>query len=304
MIQGIRLVDFHTHFPTTKSWFPDYENMAKHNPYGKKDVQSEIWREAWDFPSDPETPIDDKQTADRWYHELEQKGVERVVFVSGGGNDNLAEIVARHPDKFVGFAHHNPSNTNAAEELERAVRDLGMKGYKILGPAIDTPMNDTSLYEVWEVCQRYEIPVLIHFGVLGAAGGTVHHVNMNPLIMQKVVQQFPKVPFVFPHLGCGYPTELLHLCWSAPNVYVDSSGSNQWTRWMMPEITLQDLFRKFTETIGPERLIFGTDSSGFPRGFSEKYLFEQNKIVRFMRYSEEDLDLFFHKNAERLLKLV
>jgi predicted TIM-barrel fold metal-dependent hydrolase len=241
------------------------------------------------------------EIADRWHRDAQEKGVEKVVFVSGGGNDNLAAVVARHPETFIGFAHHHPGIPNAADELERAVSVLGLRGYKLLGPAIDTPINDKSFYPLWEVARAYTIPVLIHFGVLGAAGGVVRHVNIDPLILQNVAHDFPEVPFVLPHFGAGYPTQLLHLCWSAPNVYVDSSGSNQWVRWMMPEITLQDLMYKFAQTIGTKRMLFATDSSGFPRGFATPYLEEQHRIARFLGWSEQQLREFFSGTAERLL---
>ncbi|GAF90203.1 unnamed protein product, partial [marine sediment metagenome] len=89
--------------------------------------------------------------------------------------------------------------------------------------------------------------------------------NMNPLTLWKVCSDFPTLNFVIPHFGACYWRELLQLCWQCPSVHVDTSGSNQWMRWMPYELTLKDLFRKSMETIGAERLIFATDSSWFPR---------------------------------------
>jgi len=183
------------------------------------------------------------------------------------------------------------------------VRDLGLRGYKILAPGLDIPISDRSLYPLWEVAASYRIPVLIHFGILGGAGGIVAAVNINPLELQAAAKDFPNVPFVLPHFGAGYPQELLHLCWACPNVHVDSSGSNQWVRWMPYPLSLEALLRKFYETIGSERILFGTDSSDFPRGFSHKYLEEQNRIIRFQRWKDEDIENFFYKNACRLLNL-
>jgi predicted TIM-barrel fold metal-dependent hydrolase len=68
-------------------------------------------------------------------------------------------------------------------------------------------------------------------------------------------------------------------------------------------LTLQDLFRKFYETVGPDRLLFGTDSSWFPRTFTMSYLEEQNRILRFLRFPDTDIEKFLHGNAERLLRL-
>ena len=57
------------------------------------------------------------------------------------------------------------------------------------------------------------------------------------------------------------------------------------------------------ETIGPERIIFGTDSSYFPRGFAEPYLKDQIRDVRELNYSEEYIQMIFGGNAARLFKI-
>lgn len=69
------------------------------------------------------------------------------------------------------------------------------------------------------------------------------------------------------------------------------------------DLDLKLLFRKAIETIGPERLIFGTDSSYFPRGFSVEYLREQLKTCYELGLSEESIQRIFHENAAELLKL-
>jgi hypothetical protein len=66
-------------------------------------------------------------------------------------------------------------------------------------------------------------------------------------------------------------------------------------------LTVTDLFRKFVETIGPERVIFGSDSEWFPRGFVVRYLEEQWRACREIGISEVDLRLIFRDNAARLL---
>ncbi|WP_276207013.1 amidohydrolase family protein [Natranaerobius trueperi] len=83
-----------------------------------------------------------------------------------------------------------------------------------------------------------------------------------------MARSYPNMPIIIPHFGAGYLQEVLHLAWSLPNIYVDSSGSNQWLDWMAYDLELKDIFNKSLKTLGPERMIFGTDSSWFPRGFS------------------------------------
>lgn len=304
MIQGIKVLDFHCHFPIKENFgFPDYPQHV-HPAFTTHGAvnQSEVWRKAWNFPTS-ETATNDSDMADRWVKDMDAKGVEKVCFVSGGGNERLAKIVASHPDRFIGFAHNNPEKENAADELEHGLRDLGLKGYKILGPDIKTPFSDRKFDPLWEICQNYGVPVLIHFGLLGAAGGTATGVNYSPLSIADVALRFPHLNFVVPHFGCTCMGDLLQLCWTRPNVWVDSSGSNQWIRWMPFKLSLEDVMRKFLETVGSGRLIFATDSSWFPRGFAFSYLEEQNRTYRFLGCTDSQMEDILYKNASYLLHI-
>jgi predicted TIM-barrel fold metal-dependent hydrolase len=70
----------------------------------------------------------------------------------------------------------------------------------------------------------------------------------------------------------------------------------------MPEtLTLEGLFRKFYETIGPERIIFGTDSEWFPRGFAVRYLLDQLRACRSLNMPESHIRCIFRENALGLL---
>ncbi len=86
-------------------------------------------------------------------------------------------------------------------------------------------------------------------------------------------------------------------------MYIDTSGSNQWMRWMPYPLDLEILFRKTSELIGAERIIFGTDSNGFPRGYVYRYLQEQVRTCREINMREEDIEKIFGNNARTLLKI-
>jgi len=304
----IPVLDFHAHFPTrAPSWAVDpradyvrrfgeakWALVARHLA-----ADQDQWRHTWGFPA-PEPPGEDEEMAARWAAEVERHGLVRVVFVTGGGNDRLAAIVAAHAGKFIGFAHHDPFAPDAPAELERAVTRLGLRGYKIIAPFHKARLDDERLSPLWETAERLKIPVLIHFGPLRYEG-IVAGPNISPLVLQDVARAFPGVPFVVPHFGCGYPRELLHLMWVCGNVYVDTSGSNEWMRWMPYELNLKTLFAKFLDTAGPQRILFGTDSSWFPRGFARRYLDVQLAACRDLGVGDDDLRLIFAGNAARLL---
>lgn len=304
MIQGLKVYDSHCHFPNKGDWFPDYtwNKATKFDTEGSRN-HGEIWRKAYNFPQSDKPLDDDMEMADLWLNDMDKKGLDKIIFVSGGGNERLSRIVARHPGRFYGFAHHHPDSSNAAAELEKAVDTYNLTGYKLLGPLIDTPLSHKKYYPLWEVCQEKKIPVLIHFGLLGAAGGKPNGVNISPLSIADLTLDFPDVNFIVPHFGCTHIEDLLQLCWTRPNVYVDSSGSNQWVRWMPYNLTLEDVMRKFLGTVGAGRIIFSTDSSWMPRGFASTYLEEQHKIFRFLGLSDSDLNRIFSENISTLVKM-
>ena len=315
MYQDLHVIDFHCHFPTSKPWFtgmgPDMR-QAYVDRVGERRAKiareyalayNKEWRLAWDFPRPEQESPDDETQAERWAEEIEQYGLRAVGFVTGGGNDHLAALTALYPETFVGFAHNYLFAEDAAAELKRAVNDLGFRGYKLLAPGLDRPIEDEAAYPVWEMCAELDIPVLVHFGVMGSGGGLATHENINPLKLHNVAKDFPDVTFVIPHFGCAWVRETLQLCWACRNVSIDTSGSNQWIRWVPGDLTIKELFRKYLGTIGPERIIFGSDSSWFPRGFAVRYLQDQIRDAREIGMSQEQLQLIFGGNAARLFKI-
>jgi len=265
----------------------------------------DAWRKMWQF-DDPERGVvhsDEEQVA-RWIADMDSKSLDRVNFVMGGGNDNLSKIVSWHPDRFTGFAQHNAFEEGAAEELERAVNELGLRGFKIIASGSRTPIDSKEAYPLWEMAEDLEVPVLMHFGVLGGGGGPAYDLrNMNPLTLWKVAADFPTLDFIIPHFGACYWRELLQLCWQCPNVTIDTSGSNQWMRWMPYDLSIKTLLKKAIETVGPDRIVFATDSSYFPRGFSVEYLREQMRACYDFGLEEESIQKIFYNNAAKLLKL-
>lgn len=238
-----------------------------------------------------------------WRQQVDAHGLEAIVFVTGGGNERLASIVRTYPERFIGFAHHDPFMPGAAEELERAVVEDGLRGYKVLAPVLSKPVDDPAAFPVWETAERLGVPVLIHFGILGSGGGIAGGRNCDPLALETVARGFPTLPFVIPHFGAGYMRELLLLCWSCENVYVDSSGSLQWMRWVPGELTLHSVLRRFVESVGPGRILFGSDSTVLPRGFIRLYYEELQRACWSLNLSGAEQHQIFYGNAARLLKL-
>ena len=66
-------------------------------------------------------------------------------------------------------------------------------------------------------------------------------------------------------LGAGFFREALMAADQASNIVFDTSSSNSWIKFH-PGLTLRDVFARAIDGLGPERVLFGTDSSFFPRG--------------------------------------
>jgi len=309
MYAGFRVIDFHLHFP----YGPDlmdqwYENFAaKHGPkkveqLRKNEAEEKAkWRK--DNVFDAPVAVDDPdELAARWSQELDKYGIERGVFLTGGGNDVLAAVVKKD-SRFLGFAHHSPFAPDAADQLRKAIEQQGLVGYKVIAPLLPKSLDDEQAYPVWEVAEELRIPVLIHIGVFGGNGDLAGLHNSKPLLLHDIAKAFPNVPFIVPHFGAGYPQEFFQLARACPNVYTDTAGSMGWTRWMPYDLSLKHLLRRAMETIGLERVIFGSDSSWFPRGFSVQYLKDLIRDCRALGIKDEEIQMILAGNAERILAL-
>ena len=299
----LTILDFHAHFPVENTI--GLENPPERHPLLKAYAEARSGRMGREWSTEPNenaasSPDEIDAMTERWADEVARYGLKRINFVTGRSNDLLASIVAKHPERFVGFAHH-ALRPGACNELKRAVDDLGLKGYKLIGPLTEYPFEHPDLRTVWEFCAERKLPVLIHFGWLGRGGGIVSHPRLSPLSLFETARDFPEIPFVIPHFGVNHWDDVLALCWSLPNILIDTSGSNQWMKWMPYPLTLEDLFRKAHENLGADRILFGTDSSLFPRGFSVRYLQDQLRACYSLNFREEDIRLIFGGNAARLL---
>lgn len=85
-------------------------------------------------------------------------------------NDELAALVAAHPDRFRGFAQLPMQDVAAAaDELRRAVGDLGLLGAYI-GTDFGTDLDDERLDPFWATAVELDVPVFVHPAPAGIDG--------------------------------------------------------------------------------------------------------------------------------------
>ena len=113
------------------------------------DSEKARWEAAWRFP--PAIKVSLNEGERLWAQEMDTYDyLKAVVFVTAGSNSFASELVSRHPDRFAAYAHHDPELIDAPERLEKAVKEGGLKGYKILGPKVSRPLSDPTLDPLWE----------------------------------------------------------------------------------------------------------------------------------------------------------
>ena len=112
---------------------------------------------------------------------------------------------------------------------------------------------------------------------------------------------FPQIRFVIPHFGGGFLRETLMLCDLCPNVYLDTSSSNRWMLYEPSGLELRDVFRRAIDVIGSKRLLFGSDSSYFPRGWNPSILEQQTKALYELGLDADEARLILHDNFIDLL---
>ena len=83
------------------------------------------------------------------------------------------------------------------------------------------------------------------------------------------------------------------------NVYLDTSSSNSWMRY--EDLDLKTVFSRALAVAGPGRLLFGSDSSFFPRGWNRSIFDEQSRTIAALDLSPADARLIFSENLEKLL---
>jgi predicted TIM-barrel fold metal-dependent hydrolase len=252
------------------------------------------------------------------------EGAEAVAFARDLNNE-LARRIAEHPDRFAAFAHLPASIPEAAaDELERAVRDLGFKGALISGMVRGAFLDDGKFAPLLARAETLEVPLYIHpgmpppevrkayyegfppkisFGLATFAWGWHYETALHVmrLAVSGTFDKYPRLNWIIGHMGEGLPamlarcehqfsTDLAYLPRPlsrtiTDQVYVTSSG-----------FFSNPPFLAALATFGIDRLMFSVD---YPYADNE----DGRAFLANLPLSPDDLAKFAHGNADRLLRL-
>ena len=256
-----------------------------------------------------ETPGSAYTLADRWVRELDAHSVARAALISSVPSDetSVAAAVAKHPERFVGFFMLDPSTGDPAARARRALGELGLRGLCLFPAMHHVPLHHDRIQQIVAVAAAHPgTAVFVHCGVLAVGVrkklGLPSRFDLSlgdPLGVTKLAMAFPQVPFIIPHFGAGLFREALMAADTCSNIYLDTSSSNAWINYT-PGLTLETVFQTALAVLGASRLLFGTDSSFFPRGWQKPVFETQQATVASLGMSDADQALLFGGNFDRL----
>jgi uncharacterized protein len=269
----MRAVDVHVH-PTderiARAWAGEIEDAER------------FFRGAW-------THEDLDATAAR-YAALDTLAVllgadaETTTGVPAYPNDELAAYCRKYPERFIGFAGIDPwKGMQAVSELERCVKELGLKGVKLHPGRQQFYPNDTRFYPLFETASALGAPVLFHTGMMAAGAGTpggrgVRLDYTRPIYLDHLAADFPNLTIIAAHPSWPWADEGLALARHKANVFLDLSGYSpkyippQYVQFANTLLQDQMVFGSDYPFIPPERWLADFDQAGFRAQVHEKIL--------------------------------
>jgi len=203
-------------------------------------------------------------------------------------NEDVENFVRAYPGKFFGFAGIDPTHPEEAlAEIDKVRNNDAFKGIVLEPGMLTVPMyaNDRRIYPIYERCGKLGILVVILAG--GNVGPDISY--SFPLAVDQVAADFPKMTVIISHGGWPWGTQILHVAYRRPNVYISPDqylvnlpGMNDYI--LAANYYLQD------------RFLFAT---------SYPFLAFKQTVDYFkgLPFRPEVLDKLLYKNAARLLGL-
>ncbi|MDW8359553.1 MAG: amidohydrolase family protein [Candidatus Caldarchaeum sp.] len=152
----------------------------------------------------------------------EQFDTKTATTIAKSANDQLAKLVEKYPERFVGLASLAPQDPGtAADELKRAVQELGLRGWKTHSNIRGTYLSDKKYWPILEQAEKLDVPIFLHptiprikefaqnigYPLAGPAFGFIVETALCSLrlILTGVFDKYPRLKFFLGHLGESLP---------------------------------------------------------------------------------------------------
>jgi predicted TIM-barrel fold metal-dependent hydrolase len=241
-------------------------------------------------------------------------------------NDELANLIKRHPTRFAGFATLPVADPIAAgEELNRAVEALGLKGAMLSGTFNGHFFDEPEFLPIFSKAWELNVPVYMHPGFISkniaahyyqsnnwpavagamfASAGYGWHLDSGiaivRLITSGIFDKLPDLKLISGHWGELVPFFLNRLDDQlSKTLKLDRKISDYYKSnvYITPSGLFSDTQLKYMiEELGADKIIYSGD---YP------YLIDKNtrRFLEMAPISEEAKEKIGYKNAEKLLDL-
>jgi predicted TIM-barrel fold metal-dependent hydrolase len=231
-----------------------------------------------------------------------------LIASAPGDEASVAAARARHPSRVVGAFMVNPMAPDAAARVSRGFGEFSLSTACVFPAMHRVPVDSAATEKVFEAASHAGGAVFVHCGVLSigvrAKLGLPCTFDLrlgDPLAVAAVAVRYPAVPVIIPHFGAGFFREVLMAASAAPNILLDTSSSNSWVR-LHHKLTIRDVFARALDVVGVSRLLFGTDSSFFPRGWQRHVHEEQQAVLTELGVGADEQSAIFGGNFDRIFQ--
>ena len=267
-----------------------------HDFYGKtpgtKEYEVVKWLNGRVGSKDPEHFTRSKDIAS-FVQEIKASGISASVVVGRDtpsikhSNDEINTLVKGH-EELVGMGSADPHRLGikaAVQEVERAVKKLGMKGINV-EPGFGSPprnCDDPMLFPIYEACEGLGVPVSI------MSGPTAPSLEMvNPAAVGHVARAFPNLSIICYHGFYPYVNEIIGVALRYENVVI------------VPDMYIfvpgGSLYVEAANGCMKNQILFG---SSYPFRPMKQSIDD----YRALGFKDDVIDSVMFGNAERVLKL-
>jgi uncharacterized protein len=171
-------------------------------------------------------------------------------------SSEIAAGAARHNDVLIPFGSVDPRGSDPIGAVRRLVEESGVRGFKFHPTVMGFDPADERHYPLYAEIARLGVPALFHTGQTGIGAGVPGGSGLrlrysNPMLLDDVAAEFPKLQIVFAHPSVPWQDEAISIATHKSNVWIDLSG---WSPKYFPE-QLVRAARSYLQ----DRVLFGSD---------------------------------------------
>lgn len=241
-----------------------------------------------------------EETASFYVRRLNAAGVTKALVMSVMPDvEWTREFLLAAKGHVHALCNVDPRDPFAPALLEAEV-EAGFKGVKLLPVNRCYRLSDPACRPFFDKVAELGVNVCIHYGVTVDPTGDLRYAD--PIDLSPVARDYPDVTFMIAHFGAGWLDSVLRLAYQCKNVCVDTSGTNNWMDFHVPKMTLSEVFERALTAMGPQRVLFGTDS-GTTAPYREWIKYQQVRTLEELGLSDAERDLVLRGNAVRIFRM-